>query len=179
MESPLPASQQRRGLRDFESGVRNGRRFARSTVWRSGGRAAHRRTLAASIWNSTDRASPGPRVSEPAISAKESASAPRRVALLSGHYYPSKRRAGFHNLADAYWRAGFEVIFMTTQVSWISWLRRDHRFQYPILSGRRRAERLRDRFTNYVWFTPWHPANLRINAFNRLTGRVVRKYADL
>lgn len=114
----------------------------------------------------------------PAVETEPAKSAPR-VTLLSGHYYPSKRRAGFHCLADAFWRAGCEVIFITTQVSWISWLRRDHRFEYPIIRERKRIHRLRERFTNYVWFTPWHPANLRVDALNHLTRRVVRRYADL
>lgn len=118
-------------------------------------------------------------MSEPAASGIKLSPEKPRVTLLSGHYYPSKRRAGFHNLADAFWRAGYEVVFLTTQVSWISWLRRDHRFQYPILRQRKQIQPLREGFTNYVWFTPWHPANLRIGVLNRLTRRAVRKYADL
>jgi len=31
----------------------------------------------------------------------------KRVVLVSGHYFESRRRAGFHWLAEAYWRAGW------------------------------------------------------------------------
>lgn len=118
-------------------------------------------------------------MAERALEDPEPVAERRRVVLLSGHYYPSKRRAGFHWLADAYWRAGYDVIFMTTQISWISWLRRDHRFEYPVLRERKRIRQLKERFTNYVWFTPWHPANLRVGFLNRLTRRVVRRYSQL
>src|SRR5262245_40502738 len=57
----------------------------------------------------------------------------KRVVLVTGHYLESKRKAGFHWLADAYWRAGWEVIFLTTAISWLSWLQRNYRMAYPIL----------------------------------------------
>src|SRR5687767_6242272 len=44
----------------------------------------------------------------------------RRAVLLSGHYYASKRKANFHFLADSYARQGWDVTFVTTQISPIS-----------------------------------------------------------
>jgi 2-beta-glucuronyltransferase len=103
----------------------------------------------------------------------------RRVVLVSGHYLQSKRRAGFHWLADEYHKAGWQVIFVTASLSWLSYIRRDHRLAYDL---RRQANRLvwpQDRLGSYVWFTPWHPANLRIGLLNELTRSAFAQYGDL
>jgi 2-beta-glucuronyltransferase len=103
----------------------------------------------------------------------------RRIVLLTGHYYESKRRAGFHFLADAFSRAGHDVLFFTTSLSWISRLAGDPRFAYPVLQERRRLKRVRERLHSYVWFTPWHPAHLRSDTLNRLATPFYRRYAKL
>jgi 2-beta-glucuronyltransferase len=103
----------------------------------------------------------------------------KRAVLVSVHYWGSKRRAGFHWLADALWRSGWEVVFVTASVSWLSAMRRDHRMDYGV---RREANRLlpvRERLRQYVWFTPWHPANLRDERLNRLSSPLFRRYGDL
>ncbi|MGH2584924.1 MAG: glucuronosyltransferase [Dehalococcoidia bacterium] len=103
----------------------------------------------------------------------------KRAVLVSVHYWGSKRRAGFHWLADALWRAGWEVVFVTASVSWLSTLRRDFRMAYGV---RREANRLlvvRERLRQYVWFTPWHPANLRDERLNRLSSPLFRRYGEL
>lgn len=40
-----------------------------------------------------------------------------KIVLLSQHVLDSARRAGFHWLADAFWRAGWDVTFVTTGIS--------------------------------------------------------------
>jgi len=102
-----------------------------------------------------------------------------RVVLISGHYLRSRRRAGFHWLADAWWRGGWEVVFVTAALSRLSRLRGDYRFAYPV---RREANRLvwqQPRLGSFVWYTPYHPANLRIRWLNRLASGLFRRYADL
>jgi 2-beta-glucuronyltransferase len=90
----------------------------------------------------------------------------KRVILFTGHYFESKRKAGFHWLADAYWRMGWEVIFVTVSISWLSWLRKDYRFEYPILKERNKLKQVKDNLFSYILFTPWHPANLRNGLLN-------------
>jgi 2-beta-glucuronyltransferase len=51
----------------------------------------------------------------------------KKVVLLTGHYYNSKRKAGFHFLADAFEKNGFEVTFITSVVSLLTFLKRDHK----------------------------------------------------
>lgn len=103
----------------------------------------------------------------------------KRVVLVTGHYWRSKRKAGFHWLADSLWRQGWEVTFMTTAISWLSVIRQDYRFTYPIRSEANRLIAVRDRLWSYVWFTPWHPANLRSALLNRLFAPLFQAYASL
>jgi 2-beta-glucuronyltransferase len=99
-----------------------------------------------------------------------------RIAFLSWHYLESRRQAGFHFLARAAHRAGHDVVFCTAPISWLSRLRNDPRFANPILEERNRMCRVADRLTSYVWFTPWHPADLRLGFLNSLSAPVFRRY---
>ena len=102
-----------------------------------------------------------------------------QVLLVSGHYLHSKRQAGFHFLADAYWRRGATTIFLTTGLSWLSVLRRDYRLAYPVRAEANRLRWARERLGSYVWFTRWHPANLRLALLNRLTRGLFTRYGEL
>jgi 2-beta-glucuronyltransferase len=103
----------------------------------------------------------------------------KRVVLVTGHYLKSKRKAGFHWLADALWHEGWEVIFMTAPISWLSVLRCDYRLSYPIKTEINRMVRVDERLWSYIWFTKWHPANFRVKLFNQLTMNWVQRFADL
>ena len=102
----------------------------------------------------------------------------KRVVLITNQYYQSKNKAGFHFLADAFWNAGWDVLFFTESISWISWLRRDARFAYPIRRQANRLTPLKDRLASYVWLTPFHPINLRNTWLNRLAGPLLKTYPN-
>jgi 2-beta-glucuronyltransferase len=102
------------------------------------------------------------------------------VVLVTGHYWYSKRRAGFHWLADAYHRLGWQVLFFTASVSWLSYLRRDHRTLYgSFWEQRNKVWQVGEDFYSYVWFTPFHPANLRSGLLNALSKPLFRTYGGL
>ncbi len=101
---------------------------------------------------------------------------PRRVVLITGHYFASKRKAGFHWLAEAFWQAGWEVIFVTTAISWMSWLQRNYRMAYPVVREAHRLRWLRERLGSYVWLTPWHPVDLGRPWLNRLAHGLFARY---
>jgi len=107
----------------------------------------------------------------------------KRVTLITQHYLQSKRKAGFHWLANAFWEAGWDVLFFTCYVSWFSWLRGARRFPrnvlYKATREARRIARVEDRMASYVWFTLWHPMNLRNELLNRLTAPLFLRYGDL
>ena len=102
----------------------------------------------------------------------------RRVILISGHYLQSKRRAGFHHLAEAYWRAGWEVTFVTAPISLFSWLRRDYRFEYPVRAEANRFVQVRERLSSFVLMTTTHPVSLRSQFANKLVAPWFGRYAD-
>jgi 2-beta-glucuronyltransferase len=105
--------------------------------------------------------------------------APRVVTFITGHYALSARRAGFHNLADAAYRAGHRVNFVTAGYSLLSHLRRDYRTRIPgIREHVNRPVELRPGFVSYVHSTPWHPHTLILPVLNRLTMSWMDRYGD-
>ena len=101
----------------------------------------------------------------------------RRVVLISGHYLGSKRRAGFHHLAEAYWRLGWDVTFVTAAISRLSRLRGDFRFEYPVRAEANRLVQVRERLTSFV-LMPWiHPGKMGSGTANRLVTPLFARYA--
>jgi 2-beta-glucuronyltransferase len=101
----------------------------------------------------------------------------RRVILISGHYLGSKRRAGFHHLAEAYWGLGWDVTFVTAAISVLSRLRGDFRFAYPVREEANRLVPVRERLSSYVLMTRTHPGNLGLGIANRLSSPWFARYA--
>ncbi len=100
----------------------------------------------------------------------------RRVVLLSQHYYGSRRRTGFHNIADAFAALGWDVTFATVALSHLSRLVRDHRFAYPVRAEAGRIVTVRRHVHSYVLYTPFHPANARSALLNRMAAPLWRQY---
>ncbi len=100
----------------------------------------------------------------------------RTVVLFSYHYFESKRKAGFHWLAEAYSRLGWRVVFVTAPISRLSQLMGDYRFEYPVVRERGRLKAVRGGISSYVFFTAWHPANLRAKALNAISRPLVTLY---
>lgn len=100
----------------------------------------------------------------------------RRVMLFTGHYHASARRAGFHWLANAYHRLGWDVTFVTTSLSWLSVARRDFRLAYPVRAEAGRMVEVRPGFRSFVHFAPYHPANLRRGWLNAASSPLFARY---
>jgi len=100
----------------------------------------------------------------------------QRVVFVTSHYLNSDRKAGFHWLADALWRSGWHVLFFTESLSWLSFLRRDERCQYPLGREAHQLRYVRERLASYVWLTPFHPINLRSGLINRLGAPLLKLY---
>jgi 2-beta-glucuronyltransferase len=100
----------------------------------------------------------------------------KSVILFSYHYYGSRRRAGFHWLADAFHNSGWEVVFVTAPLSWLHRLSGNYRFQYPVIKESNQLIRQRQNFYSYILFSILHPANLRVGWLNRLLKGVLASY---
>lgn len=104
----------------------------------------------------------------------------KRVIFISWHYFNSKRKAGFHFLADAFWQMGWEVIFITAPISLMSWLCKDCRFEYPIFKESNKLIKIKKRMWSYVLLTPWQPTNIKNNGIlNALAVPLYNKYKNI
>lgn len=56
----------------------------------------------------------------------------KKVVLLTYHYYNSRRKAGFHFLADSFKKKGFEVTFITSVASLLILIKRDYKVYEPL-----------------------------------------------
>lgn len=101
---------------------------------------------------------------------------PRRVVLFTLHVYESKRRAGFHWIADALVEMGWDVVFVTVAISPLSVLRGDYRVQVAKEIPKNRVLSVKLRLRQFLWWTPWHPANLRFDFLNELSTPLFRNY---
>ena len=97
---------------------------------------------------------------------------------MTGHCWTSRRKAGFHWLADAFLSQGWEVLFLTTSLSLLSIPRLDHRLKYISFRDLNQLRELQSRLFSYISFTTVHPAHLRVPFFNRLFTPVFQNYAD-
>ena len=95
------------------------------------------------------------------------------VVFFSYHSYTSKRKAGFHWLADAYRKANWQVAFVTVGYSWLSLSKdfSDHPSNQWFQSD--------DGVLCYVWKPLFHPINLRCGVLNELSKPLFRAYAHL
>lgn len=103
----------------------------------------------------------------------------RQAILVTQHYFQSKRMAGFHWLARALHRAGWDVLFFTGAISHLSRLRGDYRFAYPVRAEANHIKPVEPRLSSFVWHTAWHPANLRSALLNKLSYARFSTYGDL
>jgi 2-beta-glucuronyltransferase len=69
------------------------------------------------------------------------------------------------------------VTFVTAPISFLSRLRRDYRFEYPVRAEANRYVQVRERLTSFVLMTPMHPVNLRSQRANRLAAPWFERYA--
>ena len=91
----------------------------------------------------------------------------KKVILISWHLYNSKRKAGFHWLASSFHKMGWEVVFVTTQLSLFS-IVGDPRFRFSLLKDANRLIKLGERLKGYILFTLWHPVNPKNKLLNKL-----------
>lgn len=103
----------------------------------------------------------------------------KKVALLSTHDYESPRRAGFHWLADAYCRAGYQVDFVTVGLSPMSWLTGDHRLQRARTRGFNQIFDISPGMRGLYWLLPFHVVNLRSSWGNAATAPLFRLFGKL
>jgi 2-beta-glucuronyltransferase len=103
----------------------------------------------------------------------------KRVVLITVHHWNSKKRAGFHWLADSFHKKGYEVLFFTCPLSLLSVIANDERVKSGLLQKRNQVIKEDKGFWSFVWFTAWHPANLCISVLNSISSLLFKRYGGL
>ncbi|MBB5144778.1 hypothetical protein [Desulfovibrio intestinalis] len=99
------------------------------------------------------------------------------IVLLSNHWYPSPRKAGFHHLANAWHAQGHNITFATVGFSWLSYARRDFRTRYSgIWQARNSMQSIAPGLDSYVHFTPTHPHSALFAQVDRLLAARMDRY---
>ena len=105
------------------------------------------------------------------------------VTLITGHCWNSKRRAGFHWLADSFWRHQWKVNFVTAWLSPIEWIKRDYRLEYIRKLGANKPFAEKERLTSFIAYQLLRPPSrlgklgdwLTYPLFSHLSSRMLRK----
>jgi len=90
----------------------------------------------------------------------------KKVILISWQLYNSKTKIGFHWLASAFYKMGWDVVFVTTQISIFS-IRKDSRFKISLIKNLNKLVRVNEKLTSYIHFTFFHYVNHKNNFLNR------------
>ncbi|RJE71716.1 hypothetical protein [Reichenbachiella sp. MSK19-1] len=99
-----------------------------------------------------------------------------KVLLISKHIANSKRKAGFHHLADAFYRLGHDVTFVTSPLSLLDFVKRDYRFRTLEIGTLRKILYCENSYSSYVYFTLFHPFNSSFWLVNLALKFIVNQY---
>lgn len=104
----------------------------------------------------------------------------RTVALISGHCFVSKRKAGFHWLAETFSNHSWNVLFITAPIRYTAWLTKDQRSQYIRFKNINKPIVVTNTVSTFIYmslFNPLHTKNSLINLiflpFSRMYGKYI------
>jgi 2-beta-glucuronyltransferase len=103
----------------------------------------------------------------------------KKVILITYHAWNSRRKAGFHWLADSFHRNGWDVTFLTGAISRISYFKNDFRLKNNSKNIFNKLIEVEDRLFSYILYTKFHPVNLRSSFLNNIMKKEFRKYENI
>ena len=81
-----------------------------------------------------------------------------RVILISPHHINSRRRAGFHWIANAFAKINWEIVFVTAPIRYTAWFLGDHRTQYFSFRDVKKLKKTPNpNIQSYVFMTLFNP----------------------
>ncbi len=101
-----------------------------------------------------------------------------KAVLITSHFWNSKRKAGFHNIADSLLKKNYEVLFLTGNASYIHHLKGDYRAELINKSHLNVLTKDSENFKRFIRFTTLHPVNYRNSILNKIFLPSVKKYSD-
>ena len=99
----------------------------------------------------------------------------KRIVFFSSHTYPTKRKAGFNFLAESFHQRGWEVVFVTSHFSYLSYINKDRRLKNIRKPGIREVI---PHFYHSTHFTLFHPVKTP-SLIKRLVHPLFKLYAYL
>lgn len=99
-----------------------------------------------------------------------------KAVLITSHFWNSKRKAGFHNIAESLLGRNYEVLFLTGNASYIHHLKGDYRAE---LSGKAEVNKIindKENLKTFIRFTALHPVNYRNKFLNSIMLPSVKQY---
>lgn len=101
-----------------------------------------------------------------------------KAVLITSHFWDSKRKAGFHNIANSLMNLNYEILFLTGNASYIHNLKRDYRAELSAKSTLNKMIKDTGLLNRFIRFTLLHPVNYRSGIINRILLRNVKKYKN-
>jgi len=101
-----------------------------------------------------------------------------KAVLITSHFWNSKRKAGFHNIADSLLKKNYEVLFLTGNASYIHHLKGDYRAELIKKSPLNVLTKDSENFKRFIRFTTLHPVNYRNSVLNKIFLPSVKKYSN-
>jgi len=103
----------------------------------------------------------------------------KKIILFTTHVWNSKRKAGFHWIASAFWEKGWDVYFVTASLSLFDKLRGDYRFDNFEKYNINNIVFQKERFYTYTIYHPWRPFSRMGKILNRVTYPLFLKYCNI
>lgn len=100
----------------------------------------------------------------------------KKITLISYHLFNSERKAGFHWLANAFAELGWEVVFLTSAISYFSYLKKDFRLKYINKFEFNKFIQRGNNIKSYANFTIWHPVNFNSKLLNKIFSPLFDKF---
>ena len=101
-----------------------------------------------------------------------------KAVLITSHFYNSRRKAGFHHIADSLMKRGYEVLFLTGDVSYFRFMRKDYRNNAASKTEYNKFVRRNEKLSEFIRFTYLHPVNLKNDMLNNIALPFVKNYSD-
>lgn len=101
-----------------------------------------------------------------------------KAVLVTSHFWDSKRKAGFHNIAGSLMKMNYEILFLTGNASYIHNLKGDYRAGLSEKSPLNKMIKDSDLLNRFIRFTILHPVNYRSGFLNRIFLNSVKKYKN-
>lgn len=100
-----------------------------------------------------------------------------KVSLITCHTPLSKRKAGFHWIANSFHRKGWEVNFITTY-SLVDIVKKDYRFDLLKNQKFNHTIKFKENFYGHIAFRWWRPFNTKNKYFNKITEPIFKRYGS-